>query len=326
MTLIHRPIPWILLLASGSLLALTRPAAAQPITHASQCHPQGSDAYAVGDTITFRYHPERDPTWEEPDGALLVPPCVDVTLDAEVDGRPPLTIEWTSQDGQLLGRGLPLIIDTARLEPGDQPVHLSVRNDAGEATAAAFLWVGSLDHVDPPMADTNPSGDLTVTLYASAHGAEEWSWDFGDGTGTSWQAQPCHYGVSIITHTYAQPGTYPVRASARNCRSGVVTGQPLEVTVGDPNVIHLEAFNAQGCSEEDFCLFAAGEEITFEVETTVAPDRYLWDWDGDGTVDEITAQPTSHAYPRFGIYIPVLTVERGTGSDVLIHSPWLLIE
>ena len=159
---------------------------------------------------------------------------------------------------------------------------------------------------------------------ATAEGAHDWRWDFGDGTDnrlgdTLWVRE------SVATHTYPAPGTYAVVAYARNCRDGAVATEPLEISVGDPNTIRLLRFEAQGCSEA-FCVFARDEEITFTVETTAPADHYLYDWDGDGAVDQVTAQPVSHAYQEFGVYSPVLSVERGTAVDTLVHDRLILID
>lgn len=306
------------------LLLLTAPTAtAQVITHTSACHPAGSDTYPAGDTITFRYHPERDPDLGP---VFLVPPCIDARLTADVSGAPPLTLDWTAEDGTLLGTGNPMVFDTAALPTGHQAVTLTVSNPYGATEMSFPVWVGHLDAVAPPTANPQPAPGLELTLTASAHGAHEWRWDFGDGTGTPWTSTPCDYATTTVTHRYAAPGTYPVRAHARNCRDGTVTSPPVQVRVGDPNAIELVEFQAVGC-QAGFCVFPAGEEVRFTVTTNlpegVGPDRYLWDWEGDGAIDEVSSEPVGHVYEAFGIYVPV--VERGSGRDELVHEPWLLI-
>jgi len=142
---------------------------------------------------------------------------------------------------------------------------------------------------------------------------------------TPWLAPQCAFETSTVTHTFPAPGTYQVTATARNCRDGQQTSQPLAISVGDPNVIELLRFEAQGC-EAGFCIFQRGQPINFLVEASATPERYLWDWDGNGTVDEVTTVPVPHAYGEYGIYTPRVTVERGTGSDTLVHGQYILVD
>jgi PKD repeat protein len=211
------------------------------------------------------------------------------------------------------------------LPAGEQSIVLTVANAYGEATAAVSLAVTQLAPIRwAPVPDEAPSADLDATFTITAYGAYEWRWDFGDGTSTPWLAPQCAFETSTVTHTFPASGTYQVTATARNCRDGKFTSQPLAISVGDPNVIDLLLFEAQGC-EVGFCIFQRGQPINFLVEASATPERYLWDWDGNGTVDEVTAVPVSHAYSEYGIYTPRLTVERGSGSDTLVHGQYILV-
>jgi len=177
-----------------------------------------------------------------------------------------------------------------------------------------------------PVADEAPSPDLEVTFMAEAWGAHEWRWTFGDGSGpTGWMEHPCHHHRSVVTHTFPGPGTYPVVATARNCRDGQRRSEALLVRVGDPDAISLTRFEAIGCGEV-FCAFARGELVRFEVEASAVPERYLWDWDGDGVVDEVTDEVVGHRYGEFGVYSPVVTVERGEGVSSLGVGRLLLVQ
>lgn len=220
-------------------------AAAQEITHGSSCNPDGSAAYAVGESILFTYQPSEP---EVPPPVLpklpleAYPPCVDVTLTASgVTGRPPFEYKWRVDAKDLLDQpteiawlGNPVGVDTGLLETGVNTVTLVVSNDAGEAVEAINLWVPHLAGPIPaPVADQAPSPDLVVTFSAQAPGAHEWQWDFGDGTVTPWTVY-CDFADSTVSHTYAQAGTYAVVAYARNCRAGTLASEPLQITVGEP--------------------------------------------------------------------------------------------
>jgi hypothetical protein len=253
-----------------------------------------------------------------------VPPCTEVTLTAEgISGKLPLDFTWKTDDGRTW-TGNPVTLNTADLSTGLTTVTLEVTNAWGQAIEATHLHVPRLaGPLSAPIPDDAPSPDLTVALLATADGAYEWSWDFGDGTVTPWQV-PCGHTTSTAVHTYSAPGTYAVVAYARNCRAGTVASEPLLISVGDPDAIRLLAFQAQGCSES-FCVFPAGTPIPFTVLTNAPPDRYLYDWDGNGTIDQITTSPATHAYPTFGVYSPTLTVERGSATDTLVHPALILI-
>lgn len=319
-----RPRPALLFaLLVACLLAL--PASAQDggtITHSSQCSPEGaSSTYFPGETIRFKYH--GDPLDDLP--ALRVPPCVDVELDGgEVQGKPPFVLQWETANG-LVFPGRKVSIDTGLLDSGRQTVVFSATNSYGAARSYAILDVLTL--VRPtPVADENPSPDLTVTFTAEAPGAHEWRWTFGDLSGaTGWLENPCRHHRSEVTHTFPGPGTYHVTATARNCRDGQLTSAPFEIRVGDPNAITLTRFEALGC-DPVFCVFATDTLIRFAIAASASADRYLWDWDGNGTVDEITTSVVGHRYEQFGVYRPILTVERGSASSKLTHERLLLVQ
>ena len=73
-------------------------------------------------------------------------------------------------------------------------------NSCGADTAT--LVIPSVDPVQPDAAFTFTANDLTVTFTNAAANAETCQWDFGDGN-TSSEKNP--------VHTYANPGTYPVK-------------------------------------------------------------------------------------------------------------------
>jgi hypothetical protein len=299
-------------------------ASVQNVSVSSVCNPDGGGGvYPVGDLILFRYTGK--PPELPKDGITVVPPCVPVELTADVEGKPPLTLTWQGAGG-FTASGNPVVVDTGLLPAGEQSIVLTVANAYGEATAAVSLAVAQLAPIPrAPVPDEAPSADLEATFTITAAGAYEWRWDFGDGTTTPWLAPQCAFETSTVTHTFPAPGTYQVTATARNCRDGEHTSQPLAISVGDPDVIAIRRFEALGC-DEVFCLFDVGEEVRFEVETSAPPERYLWDWDGDGTVDEVTTGVVAHRYEAFGIYVPVLRVERGEGVDVLLHERWILVQ
>jgi PKD repeat protein len=221
---------WTVCLVVAVLLGWA-PARGQTVSVSSACNPQGSEGvYAIGDQILFSYvdSPRVLPKGE----VTVVPPCVSLTLRADVEGKPPLTLTWEGEGG-FSASGNPVVVDTADLPLGEQSVVLTASNAYGEVTTAISLAVTKLEGIPrAPTADQSPSPDRTVTFTITAAGAYEWLWNFGDGTVTPWLAPQCAFETSTITHTYLLSGTYQVRATARNCRDGQRTSQPLSITVG----------------------------------------------------------------------------------------------
>jgi PKD repeat protein len=242
---------------------------------------------------------------------LSYPPCVQVTLSADVTGRPPLTSTWTVAGGPVL-TGNPLVLDTGLLSDGNHEIVLEVDNSAGSVQYPVDLVVESLGFGGGP--GITPAGGDRVWFQANTLGATEWRWTWGDGTGTSWLSG-CD--GSAPTHTYPGAGSYPVLLEARSCREGPITWSgTVEVTEETPPVI--ESFEVV-CPAAPFCSFRAGEEATFSAQVSGSADLYMYDWDGDGVSDELTGAPVaSHAYDAAGYYTPRLTVVGAGSSDTAV--------
>jgi gliding motility-associated-like protein len=63
----------------------------------------------------------------------------------------------------------------------------------------------------------------------------------------------------------------------------------------------------------------AGQGVTFSNATTPTPSSFAWDFDGNGTVDSQSANP-SYIYSSSGTYNPSLTVSYGPGCDATLHN------
>jgi PKD repeat protein len=88
-------------------------------------------------------------------------------------------------------------------------------------------------------ADVPPSADFEATPLAGAAplavsftdrsvGASAWSWDFGDGTGSSAQHP---------LHVYTEPGTYSVTLVASNASGSATAARPGLIGVGPPTPV-----------------------------------------------------------------------------------------
>lgn len=51
-----------------------------------------------------------------------------------------------------------------------------------------------------------------------------------------------------------------------------------------------------------FCIFPAGTPILFQQTFAGTPTAYRYDWNGDGSFEQVSATPVpSHAYPAAGL-------------------------
>jgi hypothetical protein len=130
----------------------------------------------------------------------------------------------------------------------------------------------------------------------------------------------------IQTHRYAQAGSYKLRARVRNCRDPILNSPPLVVTVTAQAQPKILAFAAQGC-RLGFCLFPQSATVTFAQQFEGGPTSYLYDWDGNGTFEQISATPIlTHAYSAPGIFSPVVKVLSGPLSATRRHAVPILVE
>ncbi|HXU44631.1 MAG TPA: hypothetical protein VN783_03840, partial [Thermoanaerobaculia bacterium] len=253
--------------------------------------------------------------------ATSVPPCTPITLRASgVTGRPPLQTFWTLPGG---GR---VRSNPARFDPGPKPPGLytatfTAINSAGRASRSVSFTIESLRFRKAPHVEN--LGQRQVRVSASTEGAVELQWIWGDGTTSSWLAL-CD-GLSQ-THRYPSAGTYTLRARARNCRDPILESPPVAIEVTSQPEPKILAFAAQGCTL-GFCLFAPGVPIFFDQRFDGSPTAYLYDWDGNGTFEEVSGVPVpSHAYGKPGVYLPVLKVTSGPLSATFRHAAPILVQ
>lgn len=252
-------------------------------------------------------------------GTPSFPPCIDIRFTADgVTGLPPLTYSWLSDTAEEL-IGNPVELDTTPYSIGAHQLTLTVQNASGEAQTIAPFEIEPLD-ADRPSAAINPSPGLQATVEGNGSGYNEWRFVWGDGQSMPWQ-QGC---TEASSHTYASAGTYLVTLQTRNCLEAPVESPPLPVTVGGTN-LQVTEFQASGC-QFGACAFTEGAVLTFLQSFTLPPAMLFYDWDGNGSTDEIAALPVAlHTYPTPGFYRPTVTAEWGTESSVRTHPSWIHI-
>ncbi len=160
-------------------------------------------------------------------------------------------------------------------------------------------------HINPPIAAFssafNCSNPKIRTFTDASIGADEWNWDFGDGT-TSTQKSP--------VHTYADTGSYTITLLVRNYTTG------CEYTKTDNIRIIAEKANFTA-SDTVIC---KNNSVTFTPVGNNAANLVSYEWlFGDGGTSG-NANPL-HIYTQAGIYTIQLIITDIFGcKDTLIKS------
>lgn len=184
------------------------------------------------------------------------------------------------------------------------PTH--IYNDTGKFTVQLIVWNGGCSdtltykdfiQINAPIAKFSFSMDCKkpyeriFTDYSI--GADEWRWDFGDGS-SSIQQNP--------VHQYAGPGTYDVSLLVKNNTTGCdfVTKKTIQI---------VDAKAAFSTADTSVC---KGSNVIFS--TNISNDAvaaFNWNF-GDGTAPGTTINSATHVYSKPGNYSVQLII-----ADVL---------
>ncbi|MEN3041120.1 MAG: PKD domain-containing protein, partial [Bacteroidia bacterium] len=127
---------------------------------------------------------------------------------------------------------------------------------------------------------------LTVTFTAQPP-ADEYRWDFGDGSAPVTTTQ------NPIQHTYTQPGFYTVRLEARFGGTWI----PVE------QIHYIRVYKTPSPEIGILSAICANQAVQF---ADIGQDGYSWQWDfGDGNTS--TAAGPQHVYLSSGTYTVTLT-------------------
>lgn len=128
----------------------------------------------------------------------------------------------------------------------------------------------------------------------------DFAWDFGDGNKGN--------GI-IVTHAYAEPGTYTVTLTVTDAQGAAGTSQALV------NVLPMPEGGSLPVAR--FTFFPptprVGEEVMFDASASTDDGKivtYFWDF-GDGDIGE--GVQVIHVYVEAGTYSVVLEVEDDSG-------------
>lgn len=140
--------------------------------------------------------------------------------------------------------------------------------------------------------------DFTVNFDNLSTGADDYLWNFGDGTTSD---------AFEITHTYADTGTYTVTLIAN---PGFVCADTATIQVLIYNIVTADFDYVAGCSN-------ASVMFIDQSVSTSAGDIVEWNWDfGDG--GSSTASDPDYLYAAGGSYLVSLFVETEKGCNSTI--------
>lgn len=139
-----------------------------------------------------------------------------------------------------------------------------------------------------------------VNFTATATGANEWLWDFGDGT-TSTEENP--------QHIYADTGRFDVTLTALN------NGCPAAAVTKNDAVYKQAPVAKFGFRLDCVNRLSVAFGDTSITDASLTPLTYLWEF-GDGQTSN-AATPPPHTYATYGSYLARLTVTNGACSSVV---------
>jgi len=150
------------------------------------------------------------------------------------------------------------------------------------------------------------SRPLSVSFTDTSNNSPSfWTWDFGDGSGSS-QQNP--------VHAYSNPGTYSVTLSVANAHGTSSVTQTNHITV---NPVPLANFAA------DIQAGPVPLTVQFTDQSLFGPDWWFWNF-GDGGAS--LGQNPSHTYTQPGVYSVMLDVTNAAGHDLAVRTNYIVAQ
>ncbi len=278
-------------------------------------NPQNGDTYEVQVTsseacisnsplttnsVTITVHPRPQLTCPSPlTGYLGYPTTFSVNASNAAALTPPFAYTIDLGNGfTTSGQGatLPLSVNANYGGAGTYTATITLTDANGCANQCVVIVNISAD--PPPTADftatpTQGCDQLTTTFTATPPNADEYLWDFGDGT------PPLTTTQSTTQHTYTQVGFYTVRLEARFGGTWV----PVE------KVHYIQVYKTPSPQIGVLSAICENQPIQF---ADLGQDGYIYQWDfGDGNT---STQPSpQHVYSTSGIYTVTLTAYSHNG-------------
>ena len=214
---------------------------------------------------------------------------VDTSLGSE-----PLSYQWDFGDGATSAEQNP---SHNYIQRGTYTVSLTVRNAYGSSTAIKkdFISIGMSPRAAFSANPTTGSLPLAVKFTDQSQGqVTKWTWDFGDGKGSSEQSP---------VHTYWTSGVYNVILTVSNDYGSSDTTKTRYISVIGALTSKFAADPSSG---------SAPLTVAFTDMSMGGPTAWKWDF-GDGTNTSI--QNPVHIFTSPGSYDVSLTVTRDGDTD-----------
>lgn len=209
----------------------------------------------------------------------------------------PTSTEWDFGDGR---RRSGSSVRHSWTSPGTYRVRLTVSNSAGtDSTVSEITVVPAVDPPDARFTETTRStvvGEPITFTDLSLNEPTAIAWDFGDGATAS---------GSVVTHAWAQPGTYDVQLRVSNEAGSDRLSKSIRVVKAvDPPIASFQQSSTRS---------PVGSTIQFTDTSINEPTRWRWDF-GDGTI--ATGKFASHTYTEPGTYSVRLRATNKAGRSV----------
>ena len=215
-----------------------------------------------------------------------------VTAHAKGGDSTAYSFSWTPA----VGVDSVLNIPTANATTQTYTVTLTDNNCSTAATSTVSVQVKKspiASIVTQPLAICG-SGSVVLKSYPPATDSVNQTWNFGDQTSTS----------SYGTHTYQNPGSYPVTLTVdSNGCSSSYTASGLVTILAKPTANFTYTPNEP---------LQVDTLISFTSNSTVA-DSLFWKFGDKTALTSLTQSPLTHAYADTGTYIVMLKVKNIDG-------------
>ena len=188
-------------------------------------------------------------------------------------------------------------------EPGSYTVTLTVLTNAGNTYTIDrpdFVTVNAV----PVAGFGNNVNGATVNFTNTSTVGGVYEWDFGDGQGTSTEANP--------TYIYAATGQYTVTLTATNGCGSDTASVVVQVLAVPPTALFSTDVTA-GC---------VPLEVQFTDLSEGTPDSWIWSFPG-GTPATSNEQNPSVTYDAAGTYSVQLAVSNAAGTSEVIQSQFI---
>ncbi|MDD3873392.1 MAG: PKD domain-containing protein [Methanosarcina sp.] len=269
-----------------------------------------SGVYKEGMPYYARWNPDgSDDTKvpsETPDNNDVIPPVAAFSI-SPTSGKAPLNVafidnsigatswSWSFGDGATSTEPNPMHTYS---EAGDYTIVLIVNNEKGSSSKTLNMVVQEepSQEIILPAADfyadiTSGPAPLFVQFTDLSQNANQWNWDFGDGT-TSTEPNP--------THTYSEAGDYTVVLTVSNEDGSKSKTLNIVAQENPSQEIILPA-------ADFYADITSGPAPLFVQFTDLSQNANQWNWDfGDGTTS--TEPNPTHTYSSAGDYTVILTV------------------